>query len=188
MDTARFSKIQQLYCICECPTYLTGYSKSNFPHRLPKGINKLVRNGETIRFKWLSRNEAHIFGWILVVSSLLTWHQWMKQPTIAKKQIKGSHVAEQWLMRLMATVAPRTTGMTNNTIKKHLVLHLCEDILNHGVPDNVNSAYPESARIPLAKITSRNTQKRAVSFTTQAAHRFVENLVVSLASAGFNPR
>jgi hypothetical protein len=67
------------------------------------------------------RNEAHIFDWILVVSSLLTWHQWMKQPTIAKKQIKGSHVAMQWLMRLMATVAPRTTGMTNNTIKKHLV-------------------------------------------------------------------
>jgi hypothetical protein len=315
--TARFSKIQQLCRICECPTYLTGYSKSNFPHRLPKGINKLVRNGETIRLKSLSqsylkngfddvrfgkhnqrgifgacpgemlhlislgwfkycleafaaqagkgsvalkkydrlcatlgsrlsrqsdrdiprtnfpkgfssgsnlmghevagcllvklfalhttyfriifsvgskqnvaapeeqrlRNEAHIFDWILVVSSLLTWHQWMKQPTIAKKQIKGSHVAVQWLMRLMATVAPRTTGMTNNTIKKHLVLHLCEDILDHGVPDNVNSAYPESAHIPLAKITSRNTQKRAVSFTKQAAHRYVENLVVSLASA-----
>ena len=129
------------------------------------------------------RNEAHISDWILVVSSLLTWHQWMKQPTISKKQIKGSHAAVQWLMRLMATVAPRTTGMSNNTIKKHLVLHLCEDILDHGVPDNVNSAYPESAHIPLAKITSRNTQKRAISFTKQAAHRYVENLVVSLASA-----
>ena len=71
----------------------------------------------------------------------------------------------------------------NNTIKRHLVLHLCEDILNHGVPDNVNSSYAESAHIPLAKITSRNTQKRAVSFTKQAAHCYVENLVVSLASA-----
>jgi hypothetical protein len=88
----------------------------------------------------------------------------MKQPTIAKKQKKGSHVAVQWLMRLIATDAPRTTGMTNNTIKKHLVLHLCEDILDHGVPDNVNSAYPESAHIPLAKITSRNTQKRVLRY------------------------
>ena len=87
----------------------------------------------------------------------------MKQSTIAKKQIKGSHVAVQWLMRLMATVAPRTTGMTNNTIKKHLVLHLCEDILDLSVPDNVNSAYSESAHIPLAK-------KQAISFTKQAAH------------------
>ena len=86
-------------------------------------------------------------------------------------------------MRLVAEVAPRPGGMTNNTIKRHLVLHLCEDILDHGVPDNVNSAYAESAHIPLAKLTSRNTQKRAVSFTKQAAHRYVENLVVSLASA-----
>jgi hypothetical protein len=317
--TARFSKIQQLCRICECPTYLTGYSKSKFPHRMPKGINKLVRNGNTMQLKMLSqnylkngfdevrfgqhnqrgifgacpgemlhlislgwfkycleafssqaggtnsvalkqydrlcatlgsrlsrqsdrdiprtnfpkgfssgsnlmghemagcllvklfalhttyfhsifsvgnkrkaaappeeqrlRNEAHVSDWILVISSLLTWHQWMKQPTIAKKQVKASHVAVQWLMRLVATVAPRTTGMTNNTIKKHLVLHLCEDILDHGVPDNVNSAFAESAHIPLAKMTSRNTQKRAISFTKQAAHRYVENIVVSLASA-----
>ena len=316
--TPRFEKIQQLCRICECPTYLTGYSKSKFPHRLPNGINKLVRSGDTIGLKLLSqnylksafadvrfgqhnrrgifgacpgemlhlvslgwfkycleafssqaglksvalkqydrlcatlgsrlsrqsdrdmiprtnfpkgfssgsnlmgheiagcllvklfalhttcfrgifavgqkrkaaapeeqrlRNEAHVTDWILVVSSLLTWHQWMKQPTIAKKQVKGSHGAVQWLMRLVAQVAPRTTGMSNNTIKKHLVLHLCEDILDHGVPDNVNSAYAESAHIPLAKITARNTQKRAVSFTKQAANRYVENLAVSLASA-----
>ena len=45
---------------------------------------------------------------------------------------------------------------------------LCKDILDHGVPDNVNSAYAESAHITLAKITSRNTQKRAISFTKQA--------------------
>ena len=29
--TARFSKMEQLSCICECPTSLTGHSKSNFP-------------------------------------------------------------------------------------------------------------------------------------------------------------
>ncbi|KAI2493932.1 hypothetical protein MHU86_20617 [Fragilaria crotonensis] len=34
--TARFSQIQQLCRICECPTYLSGYSKSNFRHRVPK--------------------------------------------------------------------------------------------------------------------------------------------------------
>ena len=86
------------------------------------------------------------------------------------------------LMCFMATIAPHIGGMTNNSIKRHLVLHLCEDILDHGIPDNVNSAYAEPAHITLAKITSRNTQKRAISFTKQAAHRYVENLVVSLAS------
>ncbi|KAI2493933.1 hypothetical protein MHU86_20618 [Fragilaria crotonensis] len=99
-----------------------------------------------------------------------------------KEMVKRSHTCLQWLMRVVAEVAPRPGAMGNNTIKTHLVLHLCEDILDHGVPDNVNSAYAESAHIPLAKATSRNTQKRAISFTKQAANRYTENLVISLAS------
>ena len=72
--------------------------------------------------------EDHITDWILVVSSLLQWHQWMKQPTIRRLQVERSQYAVQWLMRLVADVAPRPKKMGNNTIKTHLVLHLCEDI------------------------------------------------------------
>lgn len=140
---------------------------------------KVVTPGDEQRL----RNEAHIADWELVVKCLLTWFQWMKQPKITTQQVRRSHKAIQWLMRVIADVAPRPGGMSNNTIKRHLVLHLREDILDHGVPDNVNSAYAESAHIPLAKITSRNTQKRAISFTKQAATRYVENLAISLASA-----
>ena len=71
--------------------------------------------------------------------------------------------------------------MGNNTIKNHLVLHICEDILDHGVPENMNSAYAESAHIPLSKMTARNTQKRAKTFTKQAAEQYVENLAISSA-------
>jgi hypothetical protein len=313
--TARFSQIQQLCRICECPTYLSGYSKSNFRHRVPKKIDALVSKGHTVELQLLSQNylkngfaevrfglhnqrgifgacpgemlhlislgwfkyclqafsaqagpnsnalkqydvlcaklgrslsrqsdrdiprtnfpkgfssgsnlmghemtgcllvtlfalhttyfrgifevgkkvavvgddqrfryENHIQDWIGVVTSLLVWHQWMKQPMMSKKMVKRSHTCLQWLMRVVAEVAPRPGAMGNNTIKTHLVLHLCEDILDHGVPDNVNSAYAESAHIPLAKATSRNTQKRAISFTKQAANRYTENLVISLAS------
>jgi hypothetical protein len=315
--TARFSQVQQLCRICECPTYLTGYSKSKFPHRLPKTLDALVKKGLTDELKAVSQNylrngfagvrfgthskrgifgacpgemlhlislgwfkyclqafsaqagptsqalkeydqlcaklgvalsrqsdrdvprmnfprgfssgsnlmghemagcllvklfalhttcfrtifgvgkkeprrgvddqrlgyENHVLDWTNVVTALLVWHQWMKQPTISKKMVKRSHATVQWLMRYVAEVAPRPAAMGNNTIKTHLVLHLCEDILDHGVPETVNSSYAESAHIPLAKVTSRNTQKRAVSFTKQAAHRYVENLVVSLASS-----
>ena len=100
-----------------------------------------------------------IKGWIVVVSSLLVGHQWKKQPTIPKKMVRHSHVAVQWLMRFVAEVAPCPSGMGNGTIKSHLVLHLCEDILDHGVPENVNSSYAESVHIPHAKITARNSQK-----------------------------
>jgi len=50
------------------------------------------RKGATPEEQRLS-NELHIQDWILVVSSLLQWHQWMKQPTIAKEQVKNSHLA-----------------------------------------------------------------------------------------------
>lgn len=53
--------------------------------------------------------------------------------------------------------------MGNKTIKIHLALYLCEDILDHGVPRKVNSAYSKSAYIPLAKTTTQNIQKCAIS-------------------------
>ena len=56
------------------------------------------------------RNEKYVADWILVVSLLLIWYQRMKQPTISKRQIKGSHAAMQWLMRFITTVAPRIGG------------------------------------------------------------------------------
>ncbi|KAI2496210.1 hypothetical protein MHU86_18305 [Fragilaria crotonensis] len=127
------------------------------------------------------RFECHVSDWILAVSSLLQWHQWMKQPEMPRHQVVKSKYAVQWLMRNVANICPRQTGMGNNTIKNHLVLHICEDILDHGVPENVNSAYAESAHIPLSKMTARNTQKRAKTFTKQAAERYVENLAISSA-------
>ena len=82
----------------------------------------------------------------------------------------------------MANISLRETGMGNDTINTHLVLHICDDIHDHGVPESVNSAYAESAHITLAKRTSANTQKCDVSFTRQAAKRYIENLAISRAS------
>ena len=53
--TARFSQIKQLSRICECPTYLTGYSKSKFPHRLPRKMDTLVHKGLTNELQLLSQ-------------------------------------------------------------------------------------------------------------------------------------
>ena len=54
--TARFLQVQQLCRICECPTYFTGYSKSKFPHRLPRKKDALVRKGLTDELQLLSHN------------------------------------------------------------------------------------------------------------------------------------
>jgi hypothetical protein len=86
-------------------------------------------------------------------------------------------------MQQVAAVSPRQKKMGTNTIKTHLVLHLSENMLDHGVPQNANSAYAKSAHIPLAKDTARRTQRRTSSFTKQAAQGYDKNLVISLASS-----
>ena len=126
-------------------------------------------------------NSQHIADWIMLLESLLQWHQWLKEPTMTKFVVSRSKKTMRWLMRHFQKIAPREAGMQYNTVKMHLVLHLAEDIVDHGVPQNVNSTFTESAHIPLAKDTSRNTQKRGTSFTYQAAKRYVENLALELA-------
>jgi hypothetical protein len=128
-----------------------------------------------------------IKDWKLLVSSLLQWHEWLKKPFISRESARKSGKATSWLMRTMKTVAPRHTGMKNNTIKMHLVHHIGEDILDFGVPQNVNSAFAESAHIHLAKITSKNTQRRPETFTLQAAERYVENLTIERSHIEFQP-
>ena len=148
-------------------------------HGVPDDIPKEKENSPK---EQTLHNPEHIKDWVLVVSSLLQWHQWMKEPHLTKSHVLRLHATVQWLIRLVADIAPRTTGMGNNTIKRHLVIHICRDMLDHGVPQNVNSAYAESAHIPLAKETSRRLQqKRATSFTFQAATRYTENLALDLA-------
>ena len=123
----------------------------------------------------------HIINWILLLESLLQWHRWLKQPVMKKYMVSRLAKATQWLMHLFQNVAPRESGMKNNTAKMYLVVHLVDNTFDHTVPQNMNSAFTKSAHIPLAKDTSRNTQNWATSFTFQAAKRYVENLAMDLA-------
>jgi hypothetical protein len=127
-------------------------------------------------------HDFFIADWKLLLSSLLEWWAWMKQPQIERRCVKRSMYATAYLMRILKRVAPRHDGMKNNTIKTHLVLHMADDIQNFGVPEMFNSAYAESAHIPIAKKTVWNTQKRNKTYEFQAAQRYAENLVISHAS------
>jgi hypothetical protein len=72
------------------------------------------RKGETPEEQRLS-NKLHIQDWILVVSLLLQWHQWMKQPTIAKEQVKN--IAPPAPIGGAMTVAAGG-GATTGTVRK----------------------------------------------------------------------
>ena len=50
--TAQFAKIKQLCRACECPTEMTGYSKSDFHHRKPAYIGGLIIGSQLILEVW----------------------------------------------------------------------------------------------------------------------------------------
>ena len=127
-------------------------------------------------------HDNFISDWKLLLTSLLEWWAWMKQPSIDRRCVKRSVFATSFLLRRLKDVAPRHVGMKNNTIKTHLVLHMAEDMENFGVPEIFNSAYAESAHIPIAKKTVKNTQKRNKTYEIQAANRYAENLAIAHAN------
>lgn len=128
-------------------------------------------------------NPGFVDDWKTLLSSLLEWHSWLKQPEIRRSSVVKSVYATSHLMRYLHFVAPRLSGkMYSNTIKTHLVLHIQDDILNFGVPEVMNSSYAESGHISICKDTTRNTQKRSETFTVQAAMRYVENHAIHRAS------
>jgi hypothetical protein len=54
--TARFAKIKQLCRACECPTEMTGYSKSAYRHWKPAHVGGLVNAGDVDSLRALSQN------------------------------------------------------------------------------------------------------------------------------------
>jgi hypothetical protein len=130
-------------------------------------------------------NTGFVKDWTTLVSSLLEWHAWLKQPEILHVYLCG-HV------RLCQHFPPDASSLVccpspywwhkSNTIKTHLVLHIHEGILNFGVPEVMNISYAESGHITICKDTTRNTQNRSQTFTVQAALRYVENLAMNCAS------
>ena len=54
--TAPFAKVNQLCRPCECPTEMTGQSKSVYHHRKPAHVGGLVNAGDVDSLRALSQN------------------------------------------------------------------------------------------------------------------------------------
>ena len=130
-------------------------------------------------------NPGFVKDWRTLVSLFLEWHAWLKQ----QAEIRRSSVVQISIRHFgpdasSSVCCPsRLTGvMKSNTIKTHLVLYIHDGILNFGVPEVMNSSYAESGHITICKDTTRNTQKRSLTCTVQAALHYVENLAINCAS------
>ena len=125
-------------------------------------------------------NEEALRDWSQLVETLLQWERWLKSSSMEKKHVKEAKDKHRYIMYLMKKVAKRSTGMRLKLTKFHGVVHMAEDILNFGVPMEVDTGSNESGHKP-TKTAARLTQKNEETFDLQTAMRLEEVHLLDLA-------
>ena len=127
-------------------------------------------------------HDTALDDWLLLIETMLEWESYLNEPLMYKKHVKRLEKKHRFIMYLMRKVAMRQTGMGLKLLKFHTILHIWEDILQFGVPLEINTSFNESFHKP-SKQAAKMTQKAADTFNYQTATRLVEFDLLDLAMA-----
>ena len=119
---------------------------------------------------------------MMFVELLLKWEAYLCEERMKITHVKRLDWKMRYLMYVMKIVAARTQGMGLKLMKFHVVIHLFHDILQYGIPKEVDTGSNESHHKPM-KGAAKNTQKHEATFTLQTATRMDELKLVMYATA-----
>ena len=147
-------------------------------------IRGLLRKKKSYIF---DKDEKMLNDWLMLLETLLQWERWLKSEELQVSQVKKAERKHRQLMYYMKKVAKRTKGMGYKITKYHSIMHIATDILNFGVPLEVDTGSNESAH-KSEKIAARLTQKNKETFDMQTYDRLEEVHLLDLASEEINGR
>jgi hypothetical protein len=84
-------------------------------------------------------SDAALRDWSQLVETLLQWERWLRSNSMEKKHVQEAEEKHRFIMYLMRKVAKRSTGMKLKLTKFHGVVHMADNILNFGVPMEVDT-------------------------------------------------
>ena len=111
---------------------------------------------------WLVRD------WVLLLETMLQMEAWLKQDELRVFDVRRLGTKVKEIMALEKRIGDRQEGMGHRTFNFHAAVHISDDILNFGVPANVNTMSNESHHKP-SKTAALHTQRRAKTFNLQCA-------------------
>ena len=120
--------------------------------------------------------------WSQLLETLLQWERWLRSPTMQKNHVRQAREKHRYILYLVKKVAKRTEGMQFKTQKFHGVVHLADDILNFGVPLEVDTGSNESGH-KLTKVAAKLTQRNEETFDEQTSIRLEEVHLLEMANA-----
>ena len=126
--------------------------------------------------------EYQLRGWVALLEMLLAWRWWLKRPTLPMMIVVAAKHCVKDLMKLFKRVVNRKHGSGLILIKFHICLHFFENNLDLGVTSNFDTGPMESNHKINAKNPSKRTQMRAVGFEEGTAHRYIEDLILDVAT------
>ena len=104
-------------------------------------------------------NNNVLKDWQLLIDTLLQWEQWLKSNQMEICHVQKLELKHHNLMYLMKKVGRRVQGMGLKISKFHSIMHLTNDILNFGVPLEVDTGSNESGH-KVEKTAAKLTQKK----------------------------
>ena len=121
-----------------------------------------------------------INDWVLLIETLLQWEQWLKSANMERAHVEAARGKHRYIIYLLKNVGRRTKGMGFKVVKVHGIVHMADDILNFGVPLEVDTGSNESGHKG-TKVAARLTQKCEATFVPQTATRLEEFRLLTLA-------
>jgi hypothetical protein len=126
-----------------------------------------------------------IRDWSMLVETLLQWERWLRSDSMEKKHVKKAEKIHKYIMYLLKKVAKREKGMSFKLTKFHGIVHIASDILNFGVPLEVDTGFNESGH-KATKVAAKLTQRNEKTFDKQVAIRLEEVHLLELAKSEMN--
>ena len=147
---------------------------------------KATLQGKKRKKRFFKKQEL-IDNWALLVETMLEWEAYLKLDRMQKKHVERLRTKHRYIMYLIKRIIKRTKGVGMKFIKFHAILHLVMDIMNFGVPNNVDTGSNESHH-KLTKLCAKLTQRDISEFEKQTSARLVEYLLLELAMAELGGR
>ena len=148
------------------------------------GTNCLLTQCRGDQKKYFGKIEL-IQDWVLLLETQLQWEAWLSSPELSVYDVRRSKTKVWELMEMEKKIGRREKGMGFRTMNFHACLHVAEDILNFGVPNNVNTRSNEQHH-KKSKTAAKRTQKRAKIFDLQCANQIHDMNLIELAQEEIN--
>ena len=118
-------------------------------------------------------------NWIMLLERMLQFEAWLNLPKLSVFEVKRAEVKVRELLAFEKKIGKRADGMKFKTFNFHASVHVPDDILQFGVPNNVNTKSNEMHHKG-HKTAALRTQRRAKTFDQQCAKQVHHMTIISL--------